>query len=232
MKTSRPLIMLGLVLTLIACQTNEAYAQSKRNKAKKEHRASDSNNNRARNVKKAERTSTKRRTTGVNRSRRHHRQAHYQYRHHPRRGHRVAVAPKGGRYLTWRGVRYTYADGIYYKPINGEWIVVVAPRGVRVRVLPPKRRRIVIAGSSIAYYYYYGTYYAEREDDEGEVEYEAVVAPLGAQVDALPEGYEEIEIAGESYYVLDGIYYKEVVTGEGDCDVYYEVVSKSTKSKD
>ncbi len=161
--------------------------------------------------------------------RRHHRAAHFHYRHLPKWGYRVKVAPEGASVIVFKGVKYRFLNGMFYKPVSSRsFVVVAAPRGIKVTVLPKASKKIVLAGKARPYYYYYGTYYAKNVV-HGITNYEAVEAPIGAQVDALPEGYKELEINENVYYVLDNDYYKEVVTGSGD-EVHYEVVNLTKSS--
>lgn len=67
--------------------------------------------------------------------------------------------------------------------------------------------------SNTTFYYYYGTFYKEAEEG-----FTVVNSPTGAVVDALPDGYEVEQIEGTEYYVLDGVYYKEVETNEVEDD--------------
>ena len=39
-----------------------------------------------------------------------------------------------------------------------------------------------------------------------------VQAPVGAVVESIPEGYEKLIINGETYYIVDGVQYKAVVS--------------------
>ena len=149
--------------------------------------------------------------------------AHHHYSKLPKRGHVCNARPAASIYLSHRGVKYTFAKGVCYRPrTSGGFVVCAAPRGMRLRALPVGFVSIRIAARPNPYYYYYGTFYAESSSG-GNVEYEVVAAPIGAKVNALPEGYKEVALAGKQYYFLDETYYQE---GKGDDgEPYYEVVN-------
>ena len=139
-----------------------------------------------------------------------------QYNKEPRRGAQVTALPKKTIVVTHRNNNYHYRDGVFYRPVNGSYVVSAPPIGIRVTVLPPNPYRVMISGPS--YYYYYGTYYLPVQGGG----YEVVSAPVGARVDALPDGYEVFELDGQVYYRLDETYYKAVLEPNGN--VVYEVV--------
>lgn len=72
------------------------------------------------------------------------------------------------------GGRFFYSGGIWYAPRGPSFVVVAAPIGVFVPVLPPFYTTVWMGG--FPYYYANDTYYAWRGDEEG---YE-VVEPPGA----------------------------------------------------
>ncbi len=206
MKYIKFLILSGLIL-FIGVQSFDVNAQ-RRSVVKKEVR-----------VKKV----TKRKVI-----RRHHRTPHYHYRNMPRWGYWVSVVPPEARVVRHKDVKYRYLNGVYYRPYaNKKFMVVAAPQGMKTKALPVGHKRIVVR--SRTYYYYYGTYY-QKNVMKGVVSYETTKPPVGAKVDALPEGYEEMELGGAIYYVLDDQYYKEIVTGDGENDVHYELVNMSKSS--
>ena len=139
-----------------------------------------------------------------------------QYSKQPRRGAQVTSLPKKTTVIVHSNQSYHYKNGIYYRPVNGSYVVTAPPRGIRVTTLPPNPYRIMVLGQP--YYYYYGTYYVSSVQGG----YEVVQAPLGARIDALPDGYEVFELDGYVYYKLNDTYYKAVV--ESDGSVVYEVV--------
>ena len=138
------------------------------------------------------------------------------YKQQPRRGAQVTVLPKKTVVVTHSNNKYHYRNGIYYRPVNGSYVVSAPPVGIRVKLLPPNPYKVWHSGRS--YYYYYGTYYLPVNGNE----YEVVSAPLGARIDALPDGYDVFELDGQVYYRLDETYYKAVIEDNGN--VVYEVV--------
>ena len=138
------------------------------------------------------------------------------YKNMPRRSV-VMLAPKAAVIVTHKQIKYRYHNGVYYRPSGNKFVVVAAPRGRRVKVLPTKRYRFVHAKRT--YYYYYGTFYSQVNESD---EYEVVTPPLGAKIDLLPEGYEVVEYNNDVCYKLDKVYYRPVESEGGD--VVYEVV--------
>jgi len=89
------------------------------------------------------------------------------------RGMIVRAVP-GRPYGVYRGgVRYYYSGGVWYAPRGGAFVVVGAPIGAFVPILPPYYTTVWVAGAP--YYYADDTYYAWRADQNG---YE-VVDPMG-----------------------------------------------------
>lgn len=78
------------------------------------------------------------------------------YRHHerPRFGMIVSIVPYNSTLLVYRGSRYYYADGLFYSPVRGSYILVSPPEGVFVPYLPVDFFPIVINGA---------TYYTDNE---------------------------------------------------------------------
>ncbi len=137
------------------------------------------------------------------------------YRTLPRFRARVSVVPAGARIIAWRGIKYRFHDGIFYRPAGKAFIVARPAIGIRVRTLPAARYRLRWAGRN--YFYYYGVFYAVQGD-----EYEVIEAPVGAQVDTLPEGYETIEKDGIELYQVGETTYKPIENDEGE--TMFEVV--------
>lgn len=134
----------------------------------------------------------------------------------PRRGSYVRTAPASCRVVRYGSVSYRYANGVFYRPMNNQFVVAAPPVGIRVNALPRACNRFVVGPRT--YYYYYGTYYAPA----GYGQYQVVNPPLGAQIDTLPAGYEIFEIDGFVYYKVGLTYYKAVALNNGL--VLYEVV--------
>ncbi len=134
----------------------------------------------------------------------------------PHRGAQVTVLPTKNVLIRHGRYDYHFHNGVFYRPINGSFIVVAPPVGIRVSVLPPNPFHFKYMG--LPYFYYYGTFYISHSSGG----YEVVEAPIGARIDALPDGYEVFELDGKVYYRLDDTYYKAVIEDNGN--VVYEVV--------
>ncbi|MDY8134310.1 DUF6515 family protein [Aquimarina sp. 2201CG5-10] len=106
------------------------------------------------------------------------------------------------------GIHYHYHRGLYYRYYGGRYVVVTAPIGIRVKILPVGHRTIVLA--NIPYYYYQGTYYIESNNG-----YKTIEAPENIIVHELPEDAEQLEIDGKNYFEYGSTLYKVVTTPEG-----------------
>jgi uncharacterized protein DUF6515 len=108
----------------------------------------------------------------------------YSHNHYyPGRGGYVRAVP--GRPFTVErgGGRYFYSGGVWYAPYGPSFVVVGAPIGVFVPVLPPFYTTVWIGG--FPYYYANDTYYAWRDAENS---YEVVEPPndQGASTQAPP----------------------------------------------
>lgn len=112
------------------------------------------------------------------------------------------------------GLDYYLYDGIYYRNFNGNYAMVPAPIGHRVRSLPKGYEQFYM--DSIPYYYYYGSFYMLKGK-----KYEVVPAPVGAMVEHIPYGYEKVVTKGETYYIGNGVQYKVVLQND---EIWYKVV--------
>jgi hypothetical protein len=101
--------------------------------------------------------------------------AHNHY--YPNRGAYVAGLPGRPYGFDRPGGRYFYSGGVWYRPYGPRYVVVGAPLGVFVPVLPPFYSTIWFGG--MPYYYANDTYYVWSQEHSG---YE-VVAPPGDQND-------------------------------------------------
>jgi hypothetical protein len=110
------------------------------------------------------------------------RYAHNRY--YPDRGAYVRGVP-GRPYVFDRpGGRYFYSGGVWYRPYGPSFVVVGAPIGLFVPVLPPFYTTMWVGG--VPYYYANDTYYAWSQAQNG---YEVVDPPPseeGAAADAPP----------------------------------------------
>ena len=160
--------------------------------------------------------------------RRRFRRSRLVYRVRPAR-RRVAVLPTGHIVLTHRTRRYYYHRGLFYRPLDGRYVVVAAPRGIRIRTLPVGYYT-VMAGPA-TYYYYQGMYYT-RVTTGNETAYEVTKPPTGAVVPNLPEDASKVAIDEQDLYEYDSTLYKKVV--EEDIEKYevYGEVDDSVEEED
>ena len=75
----------------------------------------------------------------------------------PRRGTIVRVVPTAATRITYRKVAYRFHNGIFYKPVNGQFVVVNPPIGLRISTLPRGYRVVTIGRRT--YYRFQGVYY-------------------------------------------------------------------------
>jgi Family of unknown function (DUF6515) len=115
-----------------------------------------------------------------------HPNQHYDVRYshnyyYPARGVYVGAVPHGAVVITHPGGNYYYSSGIWYRPYGTSFIVVGAPIGVFVPVLPPYYTTVWVAGAP--YYYANDTYYTWSQDQSG---YQVVDPPSGPTTMAPP----------------------------------------------
>ena len=79
--------------------------------------------------------------------------------YYPVPGYAVTVLPAGHLVVNYRGGRYFYHSGVWFKPAGAGFVVVRPPRGVIVQVLPPAYTTVWIGGAP--YYYANDVYYAQ-----------------------------------------------------------------------
>ncbi|MDB4293451.1 DUF6515 family protein [Maribacter sp.] len=206
MKNKKIIFTVLTALLMLFAFTPEVAAQKKKNKVKKHV------------VKKHVKRSHKKHFR-VKRARR---TAHLRYRHLPRRGSTVKTIGVGHIGIRFGGKHFRFHNGVWYKPKGKRFLVVRAPLGARVRVLPLGFGRIVIGASP--YFYHYGTYYVKTAGPQEE--FEVVAAPIGAEVAALPNGYKVVKEKGMEFYKLDDVYY-ELRINENN-EEYYIVVNDPT----
>ncbi len=116
--------------------------------------------------------------------------------HHSRRhysvGHKLRRLPRNHSRFSWNNYSYFYGNGYFYRPSSYGYVVVGAPLGFRLSVLPLGYATFYLA--SDRYHYVNDTYYRWYSDTN---DYEVVDEPNGA-ADAL---YRVSEIAAASLYI-------------------------------
>ena len=68
------------------------------------------------------------------------------YKNVPRRGAQVTKLPKKSVVVTHQNTNYHYKNGVFYRPVNGSYVVSAPPIGLRVTALPPKPYKVMLAG--------------------------------------------------------------------------------------
>ena len=111
---------------------------------------------------------------------------------------------------------YHYDEGVFYVQDGDGYVVVEAPQGATVKVIPSDAKEVEV--SPTVNNYYYGNTYYEKADGG----YTVVPPPAGAVVDALPEGGEEVKIGDETYVKIGDTYYLPV---QVDGKNMYEIAS-------
>ncbi|MEO1262918.1 MAG: DUF6515 family protein [Bacteroidota bacterium] len=130
------------------------------------------------------------------------------YRHCHRYGQRLHILPVGYRTVWWRGSRFYFHAGLWFSGGPSGYVVITAPVGAHLTVLPDDY--LTVAVGTGTYYYYYGTYY--RFDPMAKV-YVVVTAPVGAEVPAIPEGYIVEHDRGVEVFVVGAVRYRPVMRG-------------------
>ena len=107
---------------------------------------------------------------------------HFDARHghnhyYPERGRFVGALPGRPFVVERPGGRFFYSGGVWYAPRGPSFVVVAAPIGLFVPVLPPFYTTVWVGG--LPYYYANDTYYVWRDAENG---YEVVEPPTGQSV--------------------------------------------------
>lgn len=85
---------------------------------------------------------------------------HHHNRYYPPRGSVVKVLPRGYRDVPYRGSRYYFHGGVWYRSSRSRFTVVVPPIGLTVPILPPFYTSVWVGG--LPYYYAGDVYYVWR----------------------------------------------------------------------
>ncbi len=92
--------------------------------------------------------------------------------YYPSRGYAVRELPRDRVVINGPRGRFFYSGGVWYAPRGPGFVVVAAPIGVFVPVLPPYYSTLWVGG--VPYYYADDTYYVWRQSDN---QYEVVAPP-------------------------------------------------------
>jgi hypothetical protein len=120
-------------------------------------------------------------------------------------------------FINFGGYRYTYYDGIFYRPWGSYYTIVAPPLGIHIGMLPYGYRTFYLGDDD--YYYYNGIYYRHYDDY-----YEVVTPPIGAEVAEIPDGARPLVIDGHKYYEYNGTYYRETPHSNGE--MWYTIMGK------
>jgi hypothetical protein len=124
----------------------------------------------------------------------HYDNSHGHNRYYPERGARFERVPEGARFFEHHGDRYWFHEGIWYRGFGGGFVVVGAPYGLYVPVLPAFATLVVLGG--MQYYYANDTYYLFHPELN---QYEIVAPP--AVTSPPPPASSSAAPANESLYV-------------------------------
>ena len=101
--------------------------------------------------------------------------------YYPSRGYVARTLPGGYRPYYWHGGHYYFAGGVWYAPGPAGFVVVGAPIGLAIAVLPPVYTTVWFGG--VPYYYANDTYYQWNAPQNS---YVVVNAPPGADQPGTP----------------------------------------------
>lgn len=110
---------------------------------------------------------------------------------------------------------YHYDEGVFYVKETDGYVVVEAPQGANVTVIP-KESEVVEVSPTVNNYYYGGTFYEQKDGT-----YTVVPPPAGSVVSNLPEGAEEVKVGDQTFVKYGDTYYMPV---EVDGKNMYEIV--------
>lgn len=117
---------------------------------------------------------------------------------------------------------YHYDEGVFYVKETDGYIVVEAPQGANVTVIP-KASEVVEVSPTVNNYYYGGTFYEQKDGT-----YTVVPPPAGSVVSNLPEGAVEVKVGDQTFVKYGDTYYMPVVV---DGKNMYEVVQVEEEDK-
>lgn len=121
------------------------------------------------------------------------------YRHdhyYPPRGHAVPVLPPDHRVVPYRGERYYFHSGAWYRRSGTRFVVILPPIGLVVPFLPPFYTTIWVGG--LPYYYAGGVYYMWRPEERGYVVSEAPPESEVSEQPAVPDQLFVYPMKGQS----------------------------------
>ena len=130
----------------------------------------------------------------------------------------VTAYPRGAVVVRHGGASFHCFRGVYYRPVAGGYVIVPAPVGLRVKVLPPVYRSFVVAGKT--YFYSGGAYYIRYWGG-----YRVTTPPASFILKTLPATPTTVIIKGVTYYRVEGVHYEKVVLESGDIQYCKVIIS-------
>jgi len=136
--------------------------------------------------------------------------------HHPHKvlhAHPVKRLPAGAVSIVLHGISYWVANNVYYVKEGGNYVVVSAPVGQRIKHLPDGA--VVVTHGGVRYYHHAGIHYkwhpAERVYEVVKLETPdlkpAKTYPTGHVLKHLPDGANAILVNGVQYFRFNGQYF-------------------------
>lgn len=108
-------------------------------------------------------------------------------RFYPSHGMVVDRVPRNHVVIPYRGDRYYFQGGVWYRPSGPRFVVVTPPLGLTVSILPPLYTTLWVGGAP--YYYADGVYYRWRPVER---HYVVVEPPREAEITSLPPEPEQL----------------------------------------
>jgi len=143
-----------------------------------------------------------------------HMDARFHHDHYyPSRGYYVRELPRERVIVTGPRGRYFYSGGVWYSPGPRGYVVIGAPIGTFVPVLPPYYTTVWVGGAP--YYYSNDTYYVWRDSDR---QYEVVDPPDEQAANTEPPAPAPPSAAGEVFiYPKNGQSEEEQARDKYEC---------------
>jgi hypothetical protein len=108
-------------------------------------------------------------------------------RYYPPRDYAIKVLPPAHRVVPYRGSKYYFHGGVWYRPSGTRFVVVVPPVGLIVPFLPPFYTTLWVGG--LPYYYAGGVYYVWHPEQRA---YVVTDPPPEAEVTEQPAAPDEL----------------------------------------
>ena len=130
-------------------------------------------------------------------------------------GASLAVLPAAAYAFSVANAPYWYANGVYYAPQGGQYIVVPPPQGAVVPTPPPSCMTVDLGAGQT--YDCGGAFYSSVPSG-----YEVIPPPIGVTIRVLPNGATDHTVNGVTYFTFGGAWYQPMYSAGG---VTYQVVA-------